>query len=487
MALLAGSFMEINQLKNNILTHFGHLPTDDQAQAMNHLSSFTLSTKPSPLYMLKGYAGTGKTSLMSAYVKALATMEIPFVLMAPTGRAAKVFSHYAGFRAHTIHRYIYLFITNADGKTNIILSPNKLSKAVFIVDEASMIGDTSQEPGSVFNRSLLIDLFEYVYRNSGNKLILIGDTAQLPPVGLDISPALNLKLLQTTFNITGYQHLMREVMRQSFDSGILQSATQLRNKVEHEAILHPLFLIPNQVKDVMLIESGFEMEEELTNAFGSSASEDCVVICKSNKRANLFNQQIRNKVLGRDNELEGGDLLMVVKNNYFWLGNDAKAGFIANGDMVSIQRVVRVEERYGLRFADVEIQLVDYPEEKTMEVKMILDTLMAEGPDIPRSEMDKLFHAVEAEYSDYPKRRTRLDKVRVDPWYNALHVKFGYALTCHKTQGGQWENVFVDQGYLPEEQVDIAYLRWLYTAVTRATSKLYLMGFNPGLIEQADN
>jgi len=192
-------------------------------------------------------------------------------------------------------------------------------------------------------------------------------------------------------------------------------------------------------------------------------------------------------VLSRENELEGGDLLMVVKNNYFWLGNDSKAGFIANGDMVKVQRIVRMEERFGLKFADVEIRLVDYPEENILEVKLILDTLMAEGPDMPRSEMDRLFHAVEAEYGDFPKRRTRLDKIRVDPWYNALHVKFGYALTCHKTQGGQWENVFIDQGYLPEEQIDTAYMRWLYTAVTRATSKLYLMGFNAGLIEKSED
>jgi len=479
--------MENNLLKTHILKQFGHLPTDDQTKTINHLSSFTLSNKPSPLYMLKGYAGTGKTSLISAYVKALAVMEIPFVLMAPTGRAAKVFSHYAGFRAHTIHRYIYLFITNADGQTKIVLSPNKLNKAVFIVDEASMIGDTSQEPGSVFNRSLLTDLFDYVYRNTGNKLILIGDTAQLPPVGLEISPALNLKLLHTTFNITGYQHLMRDVMRQSSDSGILESATQLRKKLENEVIENPLFIIDREVRDVVLINSGFEMEEELSSAFGSGTSDDCVVICKSNKRANLFNQQIRNKVLSRENELEGGDLLMVVKNNYFWLGNDSKAGFIANGDMVKVQRIVRMEERFGLKFADVEIRLVDYPEENILEVKLILDTLMSEGPDMPRSEMDRLFHAVEAEYGDFPKRRTRLDKIRVDPWYNALHVKFGYALTCHKTQGGQWENVFIDQGYLPEEQIDTAYMRWLYTAVTRATSKLYLMGFNAGLIEKSED
>lgn len=479
--------MEINYLKNSIIKHFGHLPTDDQTHAINHLSSFTVSSKPNPLYMLKGYAGTGKTSLMSAYVKALAESQISFVLMAPTGRAAKVFSQYAGFRAHTIHRYIYLFITNADGQTKIVLSPNKLTRAVFIVDEASMIGDTSQEPGSVFNRSLLTDLFDYVFRNTGNKLILIGDTAQLPPVGLDISPALNLKYLQSLFNITGYQHLMREVMRQSIDSGILESATQLRNKVENEGFESPFFVIAPEVRDVIVIKSGFEMEEELSSAFGSGSSDDCVVICKSNKRANLFNEQIRNRVLTRENELEGGDLLMVVKNNYFWLDSDSKAGFIANGDMIRVQRIIKTEERYGLRFADVEITMVDYPDENMLEVKIILDTLMTQGSDLPRSDMDMLFHAVEAEYGDYPKRRTRLDKIRVDPWYNALHVKFGYALTCHKTQGGQWGNVFVDQGYLPQEQIDAAYLRWLYTAVTRSTSKLYLMGFNSGLIEQIGN
>jgi exodeoxyribonuclease-5 len=476
--------MDTGQLKKSIQMHFGHQPTHDQQLAIDHLTAFTISTKTNPLYMLKGYAGTGKTSLMSAYVKALLSQSITFVLLAPTGRAAKVFSLYAGWQAHTIHRYIYLYITNADGHTNIVLSPNKLNNAIFIVDEASMISDDSQEAGSVFNRSILYDLFQYVFRNNGNKLILIGDTAQLPPVGLDISPALDLLWLTSSYTITGYQHLMREVMRQSGDSGILDSATRLRRKVEDNNIKIPFFNITEQATDVIVIKSGHEMEEELNNAFSGGGKENSVVICKSNKRANLFNQQIRNRVFMREFELEGGDLLMVVKNNYFWLGNESQSGFIANGDMIEVLRVVKTEEKHGLRFADAEIRLVDYPDEKTLEVKLMLDSLLAEGPDITRDEMDKLFHATEAEYGDIPSRRARLAQIRKDPWFNALHVKFGYALTCHKTQGGQWNKVFVDQGYLPEEQVNISFLRWLYTAVTRATEHLYLVGFNPLFIKE---
>lgn len=476
--------MDTGQLRKSISQHFGHQPTHDQQLAIDHLSAFSTSTKLNPLYMLKGYAGTGKTSLMSAYVKALSAQNTPFVLLAPTGRAAKVFSLYAGWQAHTIHRYIYLYLTNADGHTNIVMAPNKLSNAVFIVDEASMISDDTQEPGSVFNRSILYDLFQYVFRNKGNKLILIGDTAQLPPVGLDISPALNLQWLTSSYSITGYQHLMREVMRQANDSGILDSATHLRNKVEENDISIPFFNIMNQAKDVMVIKSGYEMEDKLNNAFGGDGKEESIVICKSNKRANLFNQQIRNRVFMREFELEGGDLLMVVKNNYFWLGNESQAGFIANGDMIEVLRVVKTEEMFGMQFADAEIKLVDSPDEKVIEVKLLLDSLLADGPDITRDEMDKLFHAVENEYGDLPSRKARIAKIKKDPWYNALHVKFGYALTCHKTQGGQWKKVFVDQGFLPEEQVNISFLRWLYTAVTRATEQLYLVGFNPLFIKE---
>jgi len=262
------------------------------------------------------------------------------------------------------------------------------------------------------------------------------------PVGLDISPALDLKWLQTTYSITGYQHLMREVMRQSTDSGILNSATLLRNKVEQENMDIPFFQIPHKAKDVMMLKNGLEMEEELNNAFGGGGKEESVVICKSNKRANLFNQQIRNRVFMREFELEGGDLLMVVKNNYFWLGAQSQSGFIANGDMIEVLRVVKTEDRFGLKFADAEIRMVDYPDEKPLQVKLLLDVLMTDGPDIARAEMDKVFHALEEEYGNLPSRRARLDKIRVDPWYNALHVKFGYALTCHKTQGGQWEKVY---------------------------------------------
>ncbi len=474
-------------LKDSITTHFGHQPTGDQSIAINHLSAFSLSKKLNPLYMLRGYAGTGKTSLISAYVKTLNSIKTPFVLLAPTGRAAKVFSQYAGFQAHTIHRYIYLFFTDADGSTRVIHAPNKLNNAVFIVDEASMISDSGVEQGSLFNKSLLQDLFDYVYTNSGNKLILVGDNAQLPPVGMDISPALDLANLKRTFTITGYEYQMREVMRQSTESAILENATTLRNQIENETIDLPLLSIKLQAADMCRIKTGYEMEDFLSGAFGSYQKQDSVIICRTNKRANLFNQQIRTRVLQREFELEGGDLIMVVKNNYFWLDSKAEAGFIANGDLAEVIRVVKSEEKFGFKFADVQLQLIDYPNMPAIEVKLLLDSLYTDGPDINREASDRLFHAVEDSYGDIPKRRARLAKIKVDPWQNALHVKFGYALTCHKTQGGQWPNVFIDQGFLTEEHINKEFLRWLYTAITRATEKLYLMGFNPEFVNDEEN
>lgn len=473
-------------LKSRITEYFGHLPTYDQNQAIQHLSAFSLSEKSNPLYMLRGYAGTGKTSLISAYVKTLSERKTPFVLLAPTGRAAKVFSQYAGFQAHTIHRYIYLFFTDADGTTRVIHAPNKLTNAVFIVDEASMISDNASESGSLFSKSLLDDLFSYVYKNAGNKLILVGDTAQLPPVGMDISPALDLAYLKRAFSVTGFEYQMREVMRQSNESGILENATALRNKVEQEEIQLPLLSIKPQTTDLYRIKSGYEMEDFLNDAFGNPGQQESVIICRTNKRANLFNQQIRTRILQREFELEGGDIMMVVKNNYFWLDTDTEAGFVANGDLIEVLRVNKSEEKFGFKFADVQLKLLDYPEMPAIEVKLLLDAIHADGPDIARAESDRLFHAVEDSYGDIPQRKGRLAKIRVDPWYNALHVKFGYALTCHKTQGGQWKNVFIDQGYLTEDHINKEFLRWLYTAVTRATEKLYLMGFNSEFVSEED-
>ena len=468
-----------------LLNHFNYLPTKDQDKAISHLSAFELSKKPSPVYILKGYAGTGKTSLISAYVSFLADSKKQFVLLAPTGRAAKVLAQYTGFQASTIHRRIYQIFNTKEGAHRMLLAPNQSKNTVFIIDEASMINDESRQNESFFStRSLLDDLMAYVFSSSNNKMVLVGDTAQLPPVGLQLSPALEIDYIRSAFSVTAYDFEMREVMRQSEDSGILFSATRLREKITMQNSAPPFFETSRFKSDIVRINDGYEFEELLQQTFMNSDAEDAVLVCRSNKRANLFNQQIREHILQRESMLEGGDALMVVKNNYYWLDADSKAGFIANGDLLSVLRVLKTEEMYGFHFADVDIRLLDYPEEKALSVKLLLDTLTADGPGLSRENSNELFARIEEDYFDIPSKSGRMNKMKKNPYLNALHVKFGYALTCHKTQGGQWPIVIVDQGYLNDEMVNTEYLRWLYTALTRSTKKLYLINFNDSFFEE---
>ncbi len=407
-----------------------------------------------------------------------------FVLLAPTGRAAKVLSKYTGYKAHTIHRYIYHITTSPEGQYKISLSHNRLKNTVFIVDEASMISDNSQQSAEMFgSRNLLEDLVSYVFSRDNNKMILVGDTAQLPPVGIDISPALDIRYIKTAFNVTAFEFEMQEVMRQAIDSGILNSATSLRLQISRNQDVLKLFHTADFKSDIMKIEDGNTFEELLNDSFAQHEIESSIIICRTNKRANLFNQQVRSSILNKESEIEGGDILMVVKNDYFWLDEDSKAGFIANGDMLEVTRVLKTEDMYGLRFADAEIRLMDYPEEKEISVKLLLSTIDIDGPGLPNDARNTFFHLVEEDYMDIPERRKRIQKIMTNPWYNALHVKFAYAMTCHKTQGGQWPHVFIDQGYLTDEMINKEYLRWLYTAVTRSTSKLYLVNFNPAFFD----
>ena len=481
------SIADNKKIRHRISNNLSFTPTDDQAQVCRHLEAFTISKKENPVYILKGYAGTGKTSMISAYVNTLKQLNTNFVLLAPTGRAAKVLAQYTGFHAHTAHRYIYIFMTNKEGVTNITLSKNKLRNSVFIIDEASMIGDNSQTTNNVFNRnSLLDDIIQFVFSQKGNKLILVGDTAQLPPVGITLSPALDLEHLRHTYSITPFDFEMKDVMRQSLDSDILTSATSLRTKIEKQFLEPPYFNITSIPSDVINVEDAGTFGDLLMDSFTDNAEDSGIIICRSNRQANLYNDQIRNRILMRESELEAGDLLMVVKNNYFWLDKDSKAGFIANGDIIKITRYRKTEELYGFRFADVDIQLTDYPEEKEMNVKLLLDTLATNAPGLLDKDNKRLFETVESEYMNYSNRRTRLDKIKANPYYNALHIKFSYAMTCHKTQGGQWENVFVDKGYIKDETPNIEYLRWLYTATTRATNNLYLIGFGQEYFETID-
>ena len=476
-----------NKLNDRILDNLAFVPTEDQKNVSIHLDAFTLSQKDNPVYLLKGYAGTGKTSMISAYVHSLIKLGIKFVLLAPTGRAAKVLSHYTGYQAHTIHRYIYIFMTNKDGVTNIVLSPNKLKNTVFIIDEASMISDTSQANSKVFgNNSLLDDVVRYIFSQRGNKLMLVGDTAQLPPVGIALSPALDLENLKRAYSVTAFQFEMKEVMRQTLDSGILTSATIIRTKIENGITDGPFFKISDDNKDVNVISDAYEFGELLMESFTDSEMDNGIIICRSNKQANMYNNQIRSRILMRESEVEAGDMIMVVKNNYFWLDKDSKAGFIANGDILRIIRFKETEELYGFRFADVDVQLVDYPEEKELNVKILLDTIETNAPGLLEKDNLRLFASVEESYMDYPNRRTRLNKIKANPYFNALHVKFSYAMTCHKTQGGQWNNVFLDKGYLKDDDTNIEYLRWLYTATTRATERLNLIGFSPDYFDKVE-
>ncbi len=475
-----------NAISTKIINNLSFKPTADQKATSVHLDAFTKSTKLNPVYILKGYAGTGKTSMLSAYVKTLKQLNINFTLLAPTGRAAKVLTNYTGYKANTIHRSIYQFITTKEGNTSIVINHNKLKNSVFIIDEASMIGDNNQANNSLFNRnSLLDDVMQFIFSQSGNKLILVGDTAQLPPVGISLSPALNKTDLNYSYTITSFEFEMKKVMRQSANSNILLSATTLRKKIKENIVTTPFFIINKNANDLEIINDAATFEELLIDSFTSNSIENGIIICRSNKQANIYNNQIRNRILMRETEIDAGDLMMVVKNNYFWLGKESNAGFIANGDIVRIIRFKETEELYGFMFADVDVQLVDYPEEKELNVKLLLDTITTNAPGLLEKDSKRLFESVEQDYMDYPNRRTRINKIKANPYFNALHVKFSYAMTCHKTQGGQWPNVFVDKGFIKDGIIDVEYLRWLYTATTRATSNLNLIGFGEEYFEEA--
>ncbi len=367
------------------------------------------------------------------------------VLLAPTGRAAKVISSYSGHRAQTIHRKLYMQNISDDGKVRFMLTENKHKNTLFIVDEASMIPDTSSSGGSLFGgRRLLHDLIEYVYTSENCRLLMIGDTAQLPPVGIELSPALYPEYLKSNFNLEIHTYELREVVRQASESGILANATALREKISSDNISMPLFSNTG-FDDVYKLDGG-ELQEFLQDVYSSAEFEDIVVICRSNKRANIFNREIRNRIIYHEDEITAGDHLMVVRNNYFWLPKGSETGFIANGDMIELLRIRNTTQLYGHRFADITFRLIDYPEEKEIDALIMLDTLMADTPALPPEAQNKLLENVLLDYADIPSQSLRMAKIRQNQYFNALQVKFAYSLTCHKTQGGQWKHVFVDQG-----------------------------------------
>ena len=441
------------------------------------MARFLYDPDPRSVFLLKGYAGTGKTSLISALIQTLPALRVNSLLLAPTGRAAKVISSYSERPAYTIHKKIYMTVTDATGAVRTVRGINKHAYTLFIVDEASMIG---LEPTST-RQSLLEDLIDYVYDGNHCRLMLIGDSAQLPPVGQSESPALDERYLSAAFSLNIISAELTEVVRQKQLSGILSGATALRAQITtlpagDEASL-PLFS-PNGADVIRL--PGEELMETLFREYGNYALDQVVIICRSNKRANLFNQGVRNSVLFREEEVNAGDYLMVVKNNYYWLDEESTIGFIANGDIVEVLSVRNVQELYGFRFADATLRFVDYPDEEPRDCKLLLSTLYSESPSLTSDEANTLFNNVMEDYADLPHKADRLRELRHNPYYNALQVKFAYALTCHKTQGGQWRTVIIDQGFLPPDMaLDREYLRWLYTAFTRATDRVYLLNFEP--------
>ena len=467
-------------LGQQIKTNFPYKPTFEQEKVIKKIADFLFCRKMETLFLLKGYAGTGKTSLVGALVKTLDQLGQKCILLAPTGRAAKVFSHYAGHPAYTIHKKIYRQRTFSNEVDNFSINDNLHQHTLFIVDEASMIANDGLS-GLMFGTGrLLDDLVQYVYSGQGCRLMLIGDTAQLPPVGEEESPAL-CKVALEGYGLEVFEEMLTEVVRQLHDSGILWNATELRKYIAGE----DFFALPS-VKvegfpDVRVIP-GNELIETINDAYGQVGMDETIVVCRSNKRANLYNKGIRNMILYREEELESGDLLMVAKNNYFWTEGCKEVDFIANGDIAIVRRVRHEREMYGFRFADVTLRFPDY-NDMEMEVTLLLDTLHVETPALPKEMNDKLFYAVLEDYADITIKRERMKKMKSDPYYNALQVKYAYAVTCHKAQGGQWKRVFLDQGYMTEEMLSPDYFRWLYTAFTRATETLYLVNWPKGQTE----
>jgi exodeoxyribonuclease-5 len=466
-----------------LLKHFPFEATQGQRTLFTKFSEFSLE-KNSGIFVLRGYAGTGKTTIVRSLVQSLPAINGKTVLLAPTGRAAKVLSNYTQKQAFTIHKKIYFKKPNNFGGTTFTLQQNLHTNTIFVVDEASMISNSGglSDGGMFGGGSLLDDLISYVFNGINCKLIFIGDTAQLPPVGLDVSPALDIEFLKASYSFQLDGHELTEVVRQAEESGVLSNATAIRNQIKEERNSKPHFIL-NSFKDIVRL-GGDELEDALNDAYNKYGAEDTMVICRSNKRANIFNQQIRARIRWQENELSSGDYMMVVKNNYFWLPEESKAGFIANGDIIQLMSVGKMQEMHGFRFADVRIKMIDYPDEPELETRLLLDTIMSDTPALTQAENKKLYDSVSADYSDIADKKMRLKKIKDDGFFNALQVKFAYAVTCHKAQGGQWPCVFVEQGYLTDEMINTEYLRWLYTAVSRASQKLYLVNFNKEFFDE---
>ena len=463
-----------NYLERQIKEIFHFQPTKEQDFVIKMLATFLLSPKSDLLFLLRGYAGTGKTSLVGALVKTLDMLKQKTILLAPTGRAAKVLSSYANHPAFTIHKKIYRQKSFADESASFSICDNLNKHTLFLVDEASMISNEGLSGNMFGSGRLLDDLIQYVYSGEGCRLLILGDTAQLPPVGEEQSPALSAMML-AGYGLEVMEANLTQVVRQAESSGILWNATALRKLlVQDECYSLPKIRITG-FPDVKVVP-GNELMETLEACYDNDGLEETIVVCRSNKRANIYNNGIRSRILWREDELNNGDLLMIAKNNYFWTEQEKNMDFIANGELAVVQRVRRQSELYGFRFVDVTLTFPDQ-DNYELDANLLLDTLQSESPALTRADADRLFNAVLEDYADIPLKRERMKKMKADPYYNALQVKYAYAVTCHKAQGGQWKNVFIDQGYMSDEYLSPDYFRWLYTAFTRATGTLYLVNY----------
>jgi exodeoxyribonuclease-5 len=439
------------------------------------MTEFLYKKEPKQLFILKGYAGTGKTTLISALVRVFENLKKRTVLLAPTGRAAKVFASYSGVKAYTIHKHIYK-ISHKQGFVKVKRKTNEATHTLYIVDEASMVSCESGAGDLFSSRELLTDLMEYVFEKENNKLLFIGDDAQLPPVQSDESPALNLDFLTANFDVSINTCQLTDVVRQANDSGVLYNATMLRNILNKKKFKLPFFSLSG-FEDIRRIGS-LELEDELNSLYARYAPEEIVVITRSNKRAYIFNNEIRNRIFCRENKLASGDFLMAVKNNYYWIDELSEVGFIANGDLMEVMSITKTQELYGFNFMDIRARLCDYPNYPDVDFKIILESLETQGASMTHEQTSLLYHEVAKDYEDIPNKQARFLKIKNNPFLNAVQVKYSYSLTCHKTQGGQWKVVLIDIGYFTEDKIDKEFLRWLYTAVTRATEKVYLVNFD---------
>jgi exodeoxyribonuclease V len=458
---------------NNLCKNLGNIPTDDQSEALKRIAAYICDNNNDVIFLMTGYAGTGKTSVISSVVKTLDLLRMRSVLLAPTGRAAKVLASYSGRPAFTVHKKIYRQKSSKDGLGSFSLDRNLHKDTFFIVDEASMVSNSSGDSSLFGSGRLLDDLIEYVYSGTDCKLILVGDTAQLPPVGSVVSPALDpASLGGYGFGLISCE--LKQVVRQSETSGILMNATRVRLQVAESNLTHPSIDCINY-KDTLRI-TGEELIDEISTAYGTCGMEGTIIVVNSNKQANRYNQGIRNKIFFREEEISAGDLVMVVKNNYSLIDEDEEgAGFIANGDIAEVKKIRKYEERYGFRFADMVLKFPDYNLE--IESKVMIDVLHLDTPALPADKNKELYQNILADYINIKTRKKQFEAVKNNPYFNALQIKFAYAVTCHKAQGGQWERVFIDQGMFNRNEITIDYLRWFYTALTRSTDKVYLVNF----------